>query len=371
MMKVMLLGAYGNFGKRIARGLSGHPQIELVLAGRDPHRLQDLFSQVGGERNHIHTLRVDTELDDIPQILIDQQIGLVIHTAGPFQEQGYQVARAAASAGAHYIDLADGRDFVSFFADALNGTFVQANRVAVTGASSVPALSSTVINYLTQGWKQIETIDVCIAPAQQSPRGLATLAGVLNYCGTPIEVWEEGKWIEKLGWAKPSWVHFAGMKPRLAALCDVPDLALFPKYYSGIRSVSFRAALELPILQRAFAVMANLRSWKLLNKPERYANCLWHMAKWFDRWGSDVGGMVVQVSGQKADGQTLTRNWHITAGNNDGPEIPCMAAIILAKRLASGEQIQSGARPCIGLIQLSEFEYLFDLWDMQTQVDVF
>jgi hypothetical protein len=32
---------------------------------------------------------------------------------------------------------------------------------------------------------------------------------------------------------------------RLTAVCDVPDLALFPKRYPGVQSVTFRAALEV------------------------------------------------------------------------------------------------------------------------------
>jgi len=37
----------------------------------------------------------------------------VVHTCGPFQGQDYQVAMACIRARAHYIDLADGRDFVA------------------------------------------------------------------------------------------------------------------------------------------------------------------------------------------------------------------------------------------------------------------
>jgi saccharopine dehydrogenase-like NADP-dependent oxidoreductase len=44
---------------------------------------------------------------------------LVIHCAGPFQNQDYRVALAALSCGAHYIDLADGREFVTGFVSAV------------------------------------------------------------------------------------------------------------------------------------------------------------------------------------------------------------------------------------------------------------
>jgi hypothetical protein len=49
------------------------------------------------------------------------------------------------------------------------------------------------------------------------------------------------------------------------------------------------------------------------------------------------------------------RTWQLTAPALDGPEIPCMAAILLARRLARGEVLQSGAFPCVGFLTLSEF----------------
>lgn len=45
---------------------------------------------------------------------------VVVHCAGPYQAQsGYSVARAAMVAGAHYVDIADGRAFVAGFGGAL------------------------------------------------------------------------------------------------------------------------------------------------------------------------------------------------------------------------------------------------------------
>jgi saccharopine dehydrogenase-like NADP-dependent oxidoreductase len=71
--------------------------------------------------------------------------------AGPFQGQDYEVAQAAARAGAHYIDLADGRRFVCDFAAALDAEFRSTGRTALSAASTVPALSSALVERLTRG----------------------------------------------------------------------------------------------------------------------------------------------------------------------------------------------------------------------------
>jgi saccharopine dehydrogenase-like NADP-dependent oxidoreductase len=46
--------------------------------------------------------------------------GLVIHCEGPFQGQDYRVSNAALAAGAHYLDLADGRQFIAEIAASVN-----------------------------------------------------------------------------------------------------------------------------------------------------------------------------------------------------------------------------------------------------------
>jgi hypothetical protein len=79
--------------------------------------------------------------------------------------------------------------------------------------------------------------------------------------------------------------------------------------------------------------------------------------------------MVVRVEGTDAQGTPARRAWHIAADDNHGPEIPCMAAILLARRLARGDDaLPIGAHACAGLLALSEFEPEFARWGMVTDV---
>jgi hypothetical protein len=301
-------------------------------------------------------------------LLRSMGVELVIHTAGPFQQQGYDVPLAAAQAGAHYIDLADGRRYVCDFAQAVGEAFQQAGRSAICGASTVPALSSAVIDHLTEGWRNIESIDICIAPAHTAPRGEATLAAVLSYCGEAIQVWQWGQWVTQHGWASPTKVTFSRLRPRLGSLCDIPDLALLPRHYPGVQSVMFRAALELGMAQRAFAFVAQMRKAGWLTQPERLARFFNQTGKLFDPLGSALGGMVVRAQGTDAAGQAARRAWHIAADQDHGPEIPCMAAILLARQLARHEPMQPGAQPCLSLLKLAAFEPEFARWGMHCDI---
>lgn len=364
-MKTLVLGGYGNFGARICRALANDATIEVVVAGRDIVQAQRLADSLGGK---VSAVALDCNAADFVERLRDLGIRLVIHTAGPFQQQSYSVALAAAEAGVHYIDLADGRRFVCDFPQTMDGIFKQHGRTGISGASTVPALSSAVIEHLCARWQRIDSVDICIAPAQTAPRGKATMAAVLDYCGAPIAVWRGGQWVEALGWAAPEQVEFKRLRPRIGALCDIPDLELFPQHYGVRDRVMFRAALEVGASQRVFALLAALRNWGWLKQPARWAGALNRAAGWFDWMGTSLGGMVVRVQGVDADGEVSRRAWHIAADNDHGPEIPCMAAILLARKLAVGDPMATGAFTATGLLALQEFAPEFAKWGMLTDI---
>ena len=367
---ILVLGGYGNFGARICRALAAdcaaaQGGLALLVAGRDARSAQALAKALGhGARG----VALDHAAPGLAEQLRSLGVDLLIHTAGPFQAQAWAVAQAAAGAGAHYIDLADGRRFVCDFPHALHGDFVAAQRTAITGASTVPALSSAVVDHLCAGWQHIDSIDTCIAPAQRAPRGRATLAAVLSYCGVPIPVWEGGRWQHRRGWAEPVPVRFQRLRPRLGAVCDIPDLELFPARYQVRDRVQFRAALEVGVAQRSFAALAALRHWGVLRHPERLAGLLHRAGGVLDAMGSPLGGMVVRVSGVDALGSPRRRAWHIAADNDHGPEIPCMATILLARRMARGDALPVGAHTSTSLLPLDSFAPEFAKWGMVTDV---
>jgi len=61
------------------------------------------------------------------------------------------------------------------------------------------------------------------------------------------------------------------------------------------------------------------------------------------------------LSGVGHDGKPLGRRFIIIARSGHGPYIPCMPAILLARRLAKGEVTTRGATPCVDLIDLDTY----------------
>lgn len=362
-MRVLVLGGYGNFGARICRALA-KDSIDVIAAGRDPdrgHRAALFDARIG-------KARIDVLDRRLPSALHELKPHIVIHCAGPFQGQDYQVASASLAAGAHYIDLADGRSFVVNFPTAVGPLARTAGRLAVTGASTLPALSTAVIDALKNRFSSIDEIQLCIAPAQRAPRGTATMKAVFSYLGKPFKWWKDGSWQDAYGWQELRRLRMGHLGTRWAAACDVPDLELLPARYPSIKTVQFRAALELGAQHFLLAAAAQLRRWGVPLPVDRWAGPLDRIASLLDRVGSERGGMLASLTGTQPNGKKSRIDWHLIADNNHGPEIPCMAAILLTRKILTGQVTEHGAIPCMGLLTLDEFAPEFARWGIRTSV---
>jgi hypothetical protein len=156
---------------------------------------------------------------------------------------------------------------------------------------------------------------------------------------------------------------------RVAAACDVPDLALFPTRFAGVMTVTFGAALEFRSQHVALWCLGAVRRSGLRLRVERWAVALNDMAGWFDSAAGDKGGMRVEVVGERGPGDRVRRTWQLTAPAADGPEIPCMPAILLARKIAHGETPARGAFECMGFLGLSDFAPEFSRWKITTRTE--
>jgi hypothetical protein len=358
-MRVVVIGGLGNFGTRICHRLSREPAIEVIATGR--HAIGALAAPVSRRA-------LDLYAPEFAAALGGLRPDVVIHCAGPYQGQDYRVVVAALACRAHYIDLADGREFVVQFAAHNQTAALCADRVAISGASTLPGLSSAVIDHLQERFSHIEEIEIVIAPGQHAPRGRATMAAVLGYAGRGFRWWQGGTWRTAYGWQELQRMRFP-FGTRYAAACDVPDLTLLPDRYPGVRTVTFRAALEVPVQHYVLWCIAGLRRIGVPLPAERWAGSLNRAASWLDRFGSDCGGMSVSVVGKDEAGSRRRASWYLVAKNNHGPEVPCMAAILLTCKLAAGDLLPHGARPCMGMLKLSDFESEFARWDIKTSIE--
>ncbi len=354
---VLILGGAGNFGKRIATALA-RKNLPVIIAGRNLAKAQALAQTL----LQAQAAQLDIT-GDWSAALARLHPAVVINTCGPFQSSDYRVAEVCIAKGVHYIDLADGRAFVTGIT-ALDAAAKAAGVAAISGASTVPGLSSAVVEALRGDFATIELMRYSISPGQRAERGLATTQGILSYVGRKLAPWP-GQTRPAYGWQDIYRQDYPELGKRWLANCDIPDLDLLPARY-GIKQIQFSAGLELwPLHLGLWALSWLVRLGVPLNLP-RHAAPLLAMSNWFDRFGAADGGMHVLLQGTGHDGQPLQRTWCIIARQGHGPHIPTIPAIILAEQLSRNTLQRPGAMPCCGLVSLED--YLMELRDYDMQV---
>ena len=157
-----------------------------------------------------------------------------------------------------------------------------------------------------------------------------------------MRLWRDGGWRRGHGWMSTRRQVFPFGR-RWVGLCDVPDLALFPLRYPGVRTVVFRAGLELRRLHFGTLAAAWLVRLGLVRDLARHARVLRRVSEWFLSAGSDVGGMLVDLRGRDPQGLPLRLRWSLRAGAGDGPRIPATPAVVLARKLADENLSARGA----------------------------
>lgn len=349
--RVLILGGYGFFGSMIAEKLARAPGVDLLIAGRDLGKATALAYQLGLRAENARA--IDAGDPKLSSQLRKLGVNTVIHTAGPFQGQQYHVARAAIEARSHYLDLADGRDFVSGIT-ALDAPARAAGVCVFSGVSSLPALSSAVVDLHLPHFKRLESIAIGISSGAKLP-GAATLRAVMGYCGKPIRIWENGAWAKSFGWLDRRTFGFP--KPvgtRLLGRCDVPDLALLPPRYPGVRTVSFHAGFASETAHKTVEWLAKQVQRGRIRTALPYATVLHRLGRWLEPLLPDRGAMFVRMHGTDDDDRARTLTWQLLAYDNHGPRIPCGPAIALTRKLARGEVPEPGARPCMGVLTVKE-----------------
>ncbi|MEO5559836.1 MAG: saccharopine dehydrogenase NADP-binding domain-containing protein [Dokdonella sp.] len=354
--RVLILGGYGQFGARIAAALARDNGMHLVIGGRRldaGERLLETLRQAGASAT-MGACAIDLDAVDFTAQLAVIAPQLVIHAAGPFQGRDYRVAEATLAAGAHYVDLADAREFVTGI-EALAAQARRANRWVISGASSVPGLSAAVVEAFASRLSALESIEVAISPGNRTDRGVATTRAILSYVGKPFPILQQGHRTHAHGWQSLRRLRVAGVGARWLARCEVPDLSLLPQRYPQLLNCDFRAGLELRRMHFGLWLASWLVRARLIASLEHWSRPLLALSRRWQNAGSDTGLMCVDMRGIDDNGHRLHLRWTLVAADGDGPQVPATAAVVLARKLARGKLHGAGAQACLDLFTLDEF----------------
>jgi hypothetical protein len=361
-LRLLILGGYGTFGGRLARLLSDESDIELIIAGRDLAKAQRFAAELDGAAKRT-PIAFDRD-GDVEARLNEIKPDVVVDAAGPFQayRDPYRIVRACIALPCHYMDLADGAEFVQGIAvhdDAARaaGVFV------LSGVSSFPVLSAAAVRELSAGLSHIATVSGGIAPSPYAGIGANVVRAIASYAGRDVPLVRDGKSATGKGLCETRRYTIAPpgalpLRSRLFALIDVPDLLLLPKIWPELRSVWLGVGPVPESLFRGLIALAYLVRVRALGSLVPFAR-LFHRAINGIRWGEHRGGMFVEIEGRTPEGLSVRRSWHLIAEGDDGPFIPSMAIEVIVRRLISGNAPAKGARAAALELDLADYAASF------------
>lgn len=349
--KVVVIGGYGAFGSLITGELAGAANI--VVAGRSRAAGQRFADSLGVA----FSLGNAREEDSLRNTVRGAQI--VINASGPFLSDDYSIPQVCIEEGCHYLDLADGREYVDGFLE-LADLAREKHVFACTGTSTAPAVTYALLSELSLTFPDIYSIKICLSAGNKNKAGLATFESILSYAGRRVRVWKNNQWEDQRGWGLAEIFEFSSpVGKRFVQLCNVPDLDLFPQLFEA-EQVIFKAGVELPIFNLGLSTLAWLKWHFPKIQLPALAKPLIRTSRLFKNFGSYAGGVLVHVEDKLGNHKSLA---FITAQN--GPRIPASPAVLLARRLLNGDVPAWGAFPCVRFIGLDEFRNYLEPFGIQ------
>lgn len=363
-LTVLIVGGYGTFGGRIVELLEDEPRLTLIIAGRFIDKARAYCRSRPNAKTRLLPAIFDRN-GDVEAQLLAHKPDILVDASGPFQAYGagqYRIIEACIARGVHYLDLADGSDFVAGV-KAFDERARRAGLYVLSGVSSFPVLTAAVVRHLTSDGARVSAIRAGIAPSPYAGVGENVIRAIAGYAGQRIPLKRDGRAVRGAPFTEQMRFTIAppGRLPlpsTMFSLVDVPDLRALAELWPEARTIWMGAGPTPEILHRALIAFAWLVRMRLAPTLSPLAP-LMHFATNHIRWGEHRGGMFVAIECSDQAGTQCRRSWHLLAEGDDGPLIPSMAVEALVRKALDGHSPPPGSRAGVRDLELADYERLF------------
>ncbi|CAF1280035.1 unnamed protein product [Adineta steineri] len=364
-MKILIIGAYGTFGSRLSQLLANKSQLTLFIAGRSIKHAEQFCKTIDKNVAKILPLYFDRNDLEIEKRLKSIQPDIVIDATGPFQFYGndpYHVVKACLATSTNYMDLADGTQFVKDI-NQFDSQAKSKNLFLLSGVSTCPVLTATVVRSLTKGLHEIHSIKGGIAPSPYVNIGPNVIRAITSYAGQPMSVVRHRQLIIRYGLTETmrytiSPPGYLPLKNRRFSLVDVPDYQILRDLWPNINSIWFGAGTIPESLHRLLNYFAWLVRLRLFPNLSSFSSIIQQVMN-IIRWGEHRGGMFISIEGINNQGHIYERSWHLIAEGDIGPFIPTLGIDAIIHRILDGKIPISGARAATTDLELEDYDNLF------------
>jgi hypothetical protein len=362
-LRVLIVGGYGVFGGRLVELLEDEAQLELIVTGRSLERATAYCSRRASAAKLVPAI-FDRD-GNLTQQLGALQPDILVDASGPFQGYGegrYKVIEACLAHRVHYLDLADGADFVEGV-QSLDAPARAAGVFALSGVSTFPVLTAAAVRRLVSGMSRVDAIRAGIAPSPHAGVGENVIRAITGYAGRPTAMRRDGR--PAIGYPFTDQMQFTIAPPgrvpvrrTLFSLVEVPDLRVLAPLWPEAKTIWTGAGPAPALLHCGLIALAWLVRWRIVPSLLPFARLI-HWVSNHVTWGEHRGGMFVEVEGADASGQPMKRSWHLLAERDDGPLIPSMAVEAIVRKSLEGQAPEPGARAAVCDLEVEDYAKLF------------
>ena len=348
--RVVVLGGYGEFSRRVAAGIAALPQVECVLGLPPPAADATRLAQSIG----VPFMMLDPN-DPASLFRLLEGAFAVVNVRGPFTGRDHLTIPAhCAALGVHYIDPADTREYVEDFTR-LTREAREHDALLVTGAGTAPAVTSALTEWLIEGFERVDEIHIFVTPGMGDRREIATARSIVGQVAAPLPVKESGRWREEHSWTRPITIRFPSpIGRRRGYLCDLPDLELFAKRFDA-RTITARAGFAPGALNMTLATLAAMRVRGWVKRLSPMPTLLVRLAAHLIYVGAKASALRVAVTGVR-DSVKEEHVAYLIARNDAGTALSAAPILALVRRWVQEGVKQTGAVPCVGMLGFNDLK---------------
>lgn len=358
-MRTLVIGAYGHFGKLICQKLLDIAGVKVIVGGRKRDRLTELCKDLGididYDTHELPMLVVDYRSSELGRLIKENDINVVIHAAGPYQGQDYNVARACIEAGCYYMDIADDREFVMGIHE-LHHEAVKSN-VMVASGMGLPIVNMAILDKLGPRFDKVEHVNMGYSGSGRMP-GAASVRSALKVAGRPVRQIEGRRDTVFCGLLGRNFRFFdGGFIKRDVVTLDQPDIDLIKAWYNPL-TLRYQGGFGLRG-QGVISLIAKFSRYNWIKNPEKWAGFLGKTGKIMSYFSRGKGALYMDIEGIK-DRKDVSLTFEIQATEHQFELLKIVPVVVLINRLMDNYVPQAGARPGIDLMGLDDIEKELD-----------
>ena len=330
LVRILIFGANGVFGRRTLRRLLLVPNLELRAVCRS-HAQANLLANTFGPR----VVPLQGNVDSLGEVrALSEGVDAIFHCAGPFSKQPLHPLTVALENGTDYADLGDDPTYLKTTSRMI-ASATRNDRLTICGASSLPSMTSLLAHMAEARFGSVEQIDIHVFIGNRNPKGWGAIQYLIQALRHPFLATVGSKQVLTESWSAHH--HFRNALNSTTypfSRVESPEDHFLPQWF-GAHQVAFWVSLQYAWIHHVISLIKTVQRVSPSWLDPAWVNLLFYGHPIFlKRFGSAQGWLHVTTTHHTAqDVQTIGQQ---LSAIDEGQRVPTFPLTIIG-RIIAGE----------------------------------